>query len=58
MTRVAASKVLGFRVRRQRLDRRAPRGSLVEATRELCGVHAHLAASAELALWARVEVAA
>jgi Winged helix DNA-binding domain len=55
MTRVAAAKVLGFRVRRHRLDRRARAGSLVEVTRELCGVHAQLAASAELALWARVE---
>jgi hypothetical protein len=54
MTRVAASKVLGFRIRRHRLDRRAPAGSLVEVTRELCGVHAQLAASAEIALWARV----
>src|SRR5918999_4322921 len=55
MTRVSAAKVLGFRVARHRLDRRARRGSLVEVTRELCGVHAQLAASAELALWARVE---
>ncbi len=55
MTRVAAAKVLGFRLRRHRLDRRAPPGSLVEVTRDLCGVHAQLAASAELALWARVD---
>jgi hypothetical protein len=55
MTRVAAAKVLGFRVRRHRLDRRAPAGSLPDVTRELCGVHAQIAASAELALWARVE---
>jgi len=55
MTKVAASKVLAFRLRRHRLDRRAPAGWLVEVTSELCGVHAQLAASAELALWARVE---
>jgi hypothetical protein len=55
MTKVSAAKVLGFRVGRHRLDRRAPAGSLVAVTRELCGVHAQLAASAELALWARVE---
>jgi hypothetical protein len=55
VTRVAAAKVLGFRVQRHRLDRRAPAGSLVAVARELCGVHAQLAASAELALWARVE---
>jgi hypothetical protein len=55
MTKVSAAKALGFRVGRHRLDRRAPTGSLVAVTRELCGVHAQLAASAELALWARVE---
>jgi Winged helix DNA-binding domain len=55
MTRPADAKVLAFRLQRHRLDRRAPKGSLVAVTRELCGVHAQLAASAELALWARVE---
>jgi Winged helix DNA-binding domain len=55
MTRVSAAKVLGFRMTRHRLDRRALAGSLAEVTRVLCGVHAQLAASAELALWARVE---
>jgi Winged helix DNA-binding domain len=55
VTRVAAGRVLGFRLRRQHLDRRVPAGSLVEVTSRLCGVHAQLAASAELALWARVE---
>jgi hypothetical protein len=55
MTRIAAGKVLGFRVRRHSLDRRAPAGSLVSVARDLCGVHAQIAASAELALWARVE---
>jgi Winged helix DNA-binding domain len=54
MTRVAAAKVLGFRVRRHRLDRPAPAGSLLEVVRELCGVHAQIAASAEIALWARI----
>jgi hypothetical protein len=32
-----------------------PAGSLLEIVRALCGVHAQIAASAELALWARVE---
>jgi Winged helix DNA-binding domain len=54
MTRVAAANVLGFRVRRHRLDRRAPADSLAAVARELCGVHAQLAASAEIALWVRV----
>jgi hypothetical protein len=55
MTRVTAANVLGFRVRRNRLERRAPAGSLLEIVGSLCGVHAQIAASAELALWARVE---
>jgi hypothetical protein len=55
MTHVAAAKILGFRVQRQRLERRAPSGSLLEVVRALCGVHAQIAASAEMALWARVE---
>jgi hypothetical protein len=55
MTRVAAAKVLGLRVRRHRLERRAPAGSLLEIVSALCGVHAQIAASAEMALWARVE---
>jgi Winged helix DNA-binding domain len=54
MKRVATAKVLGFRLQRHRLDRRAPTGSLVSVAHALCGVHAQLAASAELALWARV----
>jgi hypothetical protein len=33
MMRVAAASVLGFRVRRHRLDRRAPAGLLVALTR-------------------------
>jgi hypothetical protein len=47
--------VLAFRLARHRLDRRAPHGSMLEVARGLCGVHAQLASSAELALWARVE---
>jgi hypothetical protein len=47
--------VLAFRVRRHRLNRRVPAGRLVEVARELCGVHAQLASSAEIALWARLD---
>jgi hypothetical protein len=53
--RASLPKVRAFRLARQRLDRRAPRGSLLEVVRDLCGVHAQLASSAELALWARIE---
>ncbi len=55
MTRVAVDRVLGFRIARHHLDRRVPAGSLESVARALCGVHAQLAASAELALWARID---
>jgi Winged helix DNA-binding domain len=55
MTAVSLDQVRGFRLARQHLDRRAPAGSLLEVVRALCGVHAQLASSAELALWARIE---
>jgi Winged helix DNA-binding domain len=53
--RLRAGQVLGFRVARHRLDRRAPPGSIVLVTREICGLHAQLASSAELSLWARID---
>jgi hypothetical protein len=55
MTAVSLDQVRAFRLARQHLDRRAPAGSLLEVVRALCGVHAQLASSAELALWARIE---
>jgi winged helix DNA-binding protein len=54
VTRVAAAKVLGFRVRRHLLDRRVA-ASPADVARSLCGLHAQLAATAELSVWARVE---
>jgi hypothetical protein len=48
-------QVAAFRVRRHHLEARAPRAELVEVVRGLCGVHAQLMGSAELALWARVD---
>ena len=53
--KIAGDKVLGFRLQRHQLDRRAPAGSLFRTARALCGVHAQLASSAELAFWARIE---
>ena len=47
--------VLAFRAKRQGLTRRAPAGSELDVVARLAGLHAQLAASAELALWARVE---
>jgi hypothetical protein len=55
MTAVSLDQVRAFRLARQHLDRRAPAGSLLDVVRALCGVHAQLASSAELALWARIE---
>jgi hypothetical protein len=42
-------------MRRQHLAARAPRAGALAVVREIAGVHAQLAASAELTLWARVE---
>ncbi len=47
--------VLAFRAERQGLGRRSPGGSELDVVARLAGLHAQLAASAELALWARVE---
>jgi uncharacterized protein YcaQ len=55
VTAVSLDQVRSFRLARHRLDRRAPAGSLLDVVRALCGVHAQLASSAELALWARIE---
>ena len=55
MTAVTVEQVRAFRLERQRLDHRAPRGTMLEVVRALCGVHAQLASSAELSLWARVD---
>ena len=55
MTGMTIEQVRAFRLARQRLDRRAPAGSMLAVVRGLCGVHAQLASSAELALWARVD---
>jgi len=42
-------------MRRHRLHRRAPEGALLDVAAELCGLHAQLMSSAELAAWARLE---
>ena len=47
--------VLGWRLKRQRLDRRAPRDEALDVVRQICGLHAQVMSSAELTLWARVE---
>src|ERR687894_666795 len=47
--------VLSWRLKRQRLDHRAPRGEALSVVREICGLHAQVMSAAELTLWARVE---
>jgi Winged helix DNA-binding domain len=46
---------LSWRIRRQHLARRAPRGAALDVVRDISGLHAQLTSSAELSLWARVE---
>ena len=48
-------QVLGWRLERQHLDRRAPREEALAVVSRLCGLHAQVLSSAELTLWARVE---
>ena len=48
-------RVLAWRIRRQYLDCRATQGETLDVVRQLCGLHAQVMSSAELALWARVE---
>ena len=46
---------LAWRARRQHLETRAPRAAALDVVRDICGLHAQLAASAELSLWARAK---
>jgi Winged helix DNA-binding domain len=47
-------QVAAWRLRRQSLDRRAPRRDMLAVVSALCGLQAQLMSSAEVALWARV----
>ena len=47
--------VAAWRVRRHRLDERAPADRLIPVVGELCGVQAQVMSSAELTLWARLD---
>jgi uncharacterized protein YcaQ len=49
------SRVLAFRAARQALSERARAGSEAAVVATLAGLHAQVASSAELALWARVD---
>ena len=52
--RIGWPSVLAWRVRRQQLAERAPRGEALSVVERIAGLHAQLTASAELTLWARV----
>ena len=55
MTALSTDQVRAFRIARHHLDARVAPGSAIEVAAAVVGVHAQLAASAELALWARVD---
>jgi hypothetical protein len=48
-------QVLAFRLERHFLTKHAPQGSLLSVASALCGLHAQVASSPELMLWARVK---
>ena len=47
--------VLAWRLRRQHLTERAPRERAMTVVEDVCCLHAQVASSAELTLWARVD---
>jgi winged helix DNA-binding protein len=48
-------QVLAFRLERHFLTKRAPKGKVLSVASAVCGLHAQVASSPELALWARLE---
>jgi hypothetical protein len=50
-----AEQLRAWRLGRHRLDAPAPAGALLDVVAELCGIHAQLGSSAEIALWLRVD---
>src|SRR5690349_1531593 len=55
MLKLTWGQAAAWRVRRQHLEKRAPAGSMLAVASRLCGLHAQVMSSAELAVWARVE---
>lgn len=53
--RLAWESALAWRLRRQHLERRAPRAALLPTIADICGLQAQVMSSAELTAWARVE---
>jgi uncharacterized protein YcaQ len=55
MLQLTWRQAAAWRVRRHRLDRRAPARDLLAVVSRLCGVQSQVMSSAELTLWARTE---
>ena len=53
--KIGWEEVRALRLARHQLHERAPRGSELRVTSQICGLHAQLLSSAALSLWARVE---
>jgi uncharacterized protein YcaQ len=51
---VSAAREAAFRLGRNHLTARLPRGSLVEVARQIGGLHAQVMSSADLSLWTRI----
>jgi len=55
VTSLTSESVLAWRMERQHLARRAPRDAALRVVSDIAGLHAQVASSAELTLWARVD---
>ena len=55
MIELSWDQVLAFRLERHFLTERAQQGNLLSVASALCGLHAQVTSSPELALWARVK---
>jgi len=55
VTQLSWGQVLAFRLERQSLTKRSPKGKLLSVASALCGLNAQVASSPEIALWARLE---
>ena len=55
-SRVTWRQVIAWRLERHGLTRRAQPAQRLRVAAQLCGLHAQLMSSAELSLWARVEI--
>jgi hypothetical protein len=55
VTSLSWDSVLAWRLERQHLAARAPRDAALDVVSDIAGLHAQVASSAELTLWARVD---